>query len=94
MPTLAWIPASTSCFSARSLCCGGAVPGSVRSQISRSSVGTEKVTPTLARFAASTSTSMSRTIIGPRVMILIGFAAWASASRHARVSLYRPSAGW
>jgi hypothetical protein len=52
------------------------------------------VTPTLARFAASTSTSMSRTIIGPRVMILSGFAAWASTWRQARVSLYRPSAGW
>ena len=37
---------------------------------------------------------MSRTIIGPRVMIRIGFAASPSTSRHARVSLYRPSAGW
>ena len=87
MPTLAAIPASTSCFSARSRCRGGAVPGSVRRQISWSSVGTENVTATLARVAASASTSTSRTIIGPRVMILSGFAAWPSTSRQARVSL-------
>ena len=37
---------------------------------------------------------MSRTIIGPRVMIANGLAAAPSASMHARVSLYRPSAGW
>ena len=43
---------------------------------------------------ASTSTSRSRTIIGPRVMIPNGFDASRSTSRHARVSLYLPSAGW
>ena len=41
---------------------------------------------TFARRAASTSTSTSRTIIGPRVMIENGFEASASVSMHARVS--------
>jgi hypothetical protein len=54
----------------------------------------ENVTDTDARRAASTSTSRSRTIIGPRVMIENGFAAAASSSTQARVSRYRPSAGW
>ena len=88
------MPASTSCESARSRCAGGAVEGSVRRHTSGSTVGTENVTDTSARRAASTSTSTSRTIIGPRVMIENGFAAPASTSRHARVSRYRPSAGW
>ena len=69
MPTPALMPASTSVVSARSRCRGGAVPGSVFCQTSWSSVGTEKVTWTSARRAASLSTSTSRTISGPRVMI-------------------------
>ena len=72
--------------SARSRWRGGAVPGSVRRQTSSSSVGTENVTETSARFAASASTSTSRTISGPRVISENGFAAAASASRQARVS--------
>ena len=93
IPTVTLIPASTSAFTARSRCCGGAVPGSVRRQTSGSIVGTENVTLTSARAAAAASTSMSRTIIGPRVMIPNGVAAAPSTSMHARVSLYRPSAG-
>ena len=62
--------------------------------MSRSTVGIEKVTCTFARRAARASTSTSRTIIGPRVMIANGFAWSASASMHARVSRYRPSTGW
>jgi hypothetical protein len=62
--------------------------------MSTSSVGIEKVTLTSARRAASHSTSRSRTIIGPRVMIENGFAASRRTSRQARLSLYRPSAGW
>ena len=81
--------------SARSRCRGGAVPGSVRRQTSSSSVGTENVTETSARCAASTSTSTSRTISGPRVIIVERVRApRASTSRQARVSRYRPSAGW
>ena len=68
IPTLVSIPASTSVVSARSRWCGGAVPGSVVRQTSRSSVGTENVTVTWARRAASARTSTSRTISGPRVM--------------------------
>ena len=75
MPTPVRIPASTSCCSARSRCCGGAVPGSVRRQISSSSVGIENVTETSATRAAAARTSRSRTISGPRVMIANGFAA-------------------
>ena len=75
MPTLALTPASTSVRSARSRWRGGAVDGSVRRQTSSSSVGTEKVTETSARRAASCRTSRSRTIIGPRVMIENGFEA-------------------
>jgi hypothetical protein len=86
IPTPAFTPASTSVFSARSRCRGGAVPGSVFRQTSWSSVGTEKLTETSARDAASTSTSTSRTTIGPRVIRLNGLAAAASASRHARVN--------
>ena len=86
MPTLARTPASTSVVSARRRCRGGAVPGSVVRQTSGSSVGTEKVTLTSARRAASWSTSTSRTISGPRVMIPNGLAARLSSSRHARVS--------
>jgi hypothetical protein len=65
----------------------------VRRQISRSIVGTENVTLTSVRCAAATSTSMSRTISGPRVMIPNGLAAAPSTSMQARVSRYRPSAG-
>jgi hypothetical protein len=86
MPTPTSMPASTSRVSARRRCCGGAVPGSVRRQMSTSIVGIEKVTCTFARFAARTSRSTSRTIIGPRVMIANGFAASPRTSRHARVS--------
>ena len=62
------------------------MPGSVVRQTSSSSVGTENVTETSARRAASASTSASRTISGPRVMIENGFARGASTSRQARVS--------
>ena len=85
MPTLASMPASTSCVSARSRCRGGAVPGSVVLQTSWSSVGTENVTDTSARRAASASTSRSRTISGPRVMSPKGVAARPRVSMHARV---------
>jgi hypothetical protein len=88
------MPAATSSLIARSRWRGCAVDGSVRLHTSSSTVGIENVTPTLARRAARSSTSRSRTIIGPRVMIENGFAASASTSRHARVSRYRPSAGW
>jgi hypothetical protein len=37
---------------------------------------------------------MSLTMSGPRVMIEKGLAAWAKTSMQARVSRYRPSAGW
>ena len=60
---------STSVVSARSRWRGGAVPGSVVRQTSSSSVGTENVTETSARREASASSSTSRTISGPRVMI-------------------------
>ena len=86
IPTDTRTPASTSRESARSRCRGGAVPGSVRLQTSWSSVGTENVTLTSARRAASTSTSRSRTISGPRVMIENEFRASAKASRQPRVS--------
>jgi hypothetical protein len=65
IPTLALTPASTSRERARSRWRGGAVPGSVRRQISSSRVGTENVTETRARHAASARTSTSRTISGP-----------------------------
>ena len=86
IPTLALMPASTSAFSARSRWRGWAVPGSVRRQTSSSSVGIENVTDTFARRAASARTSTSRTIIGPRVMMLNEFWASASASRQPRVN--------
>ncbi len=86
MPTLALIPASTSVFRARRRWRGCAVPGSVRRQTSSSSVGIENVTETEARRAASASTSASRTIRGPRVMMLNGFEWSRSASMQARVS--------
>ena len=86
MPTPALIPASTSCFSARSRWRGGAVPGSVVFQTSWSSVGTENMTETSVRRAASWSTSTSRTISGPRVMIENGVAARPRTSMHERVS--------
>jgi hypothetical protein len=86
MPTPVLMPASTSFETAFSLWRGWAVDGSVFRQTSSSSVGIEKVTETLARPAASTRTSMSRTIIGPRVMMLNGVRASASASMQARVS--------
>ena len=68
--------------------------GSVFRHTSSSSVGTENVTETDARCDASTSTSRSRTIIGPRVMIENGLDASRKASRQPRVTRYRPSAGW
>ena len=94
MPTEARTPTATSSFSARSRWRGGAVPGSVVRQTSSSTVGTENVTETSARAAASASSSASRTISGPRVMMSKGFEASRSTSMHARVSRYRPSAGW
>jgi hypothetical protein len=72
--------------SARSRWRGGAVPGSVRRQISGSSVGIENVTSTSARVAASRRTSRSRTTIGPRVIRLKGLRASANACRQPRVS--------
>ena len=93
IPTLASIPASTSVRIARRRCLGGAVPGSVRRQISSSMVGIENVTPTFARSLANARTSTSRTIIGPRVMSPIGVRASPSASIAPRVSRNRPSAG-
>ncbi len=86
MPTEARTPASTSARSARSRWRGGAVPGSVVRQTSSSSVGTENVTETSARRAASASTSTSRTISGPRVMIENGLRTSRSTSMQARVS--------
>ena len=85
MPTFALIPASTSVFRARSRWRGCAVPGSVRRQTSSSRVGIENVTDTDARRAASASTSASRTISGPRVMMPNGFEASRRASRQPRV---------
>ena len=85
MPTLARTPPSTSRFRTRSRCSGGAVPGSVRAQTSRSIVGTENVTVTSARRDASWRTSRSRRIIGPRVMIENGLRASASTARQPRV---------
>ena len=85
MPIPASMPAARSVARAFSLWRGGGVFGSVRRQIFSSSVGTEKVTETFARAAASGRTSTSRTIIGPLVMIENGFAASASACRQARV---------
>ena len=82
MPTPASIPASTSMRSARNRWRGGAVPGSVRRQISESSVGTDRLTCTWARCAAACSTSMSRTIIGPRVMTPNGERAAPITARH------------
>ena len=61
------------------------MPGSVARQMRSSSVGTEKLTWTLARRAASTSTSMSRLTIGPRVMRENGVRAMPSSRMHARV---------
>ena len=72
MPTLALMPAATSFSIARSRCCGGAVPGSVLRQMSMSRVGMLNVMESSARFAMSVSTSMSRTIIGPRVIMPVG----------------------
>ena len=86
MPTPVLIPASTSFATARRRWRGWAVDGSVLRHTSSSSVGIENVTETLARRAASTSTSTSRTIIGPRVMMLNGVRASPRASMHARVS--------
>ena len=86
MPTRASIPASVSSLIARRRCRGCAVDGSLLRQTSSSSVGIENVTDDLARRDASWSTSTSRTIIGPRVMIENGFDAAAKTSRHARVS--------
>ena len=86
MPTPASMPGSRSTRSARSRCAGGGVFGSVVRQISGSSVGTEKVTDTLAQRAASARTSASRTIIGPRVMIANGLRASPRVSMQPRVS--------
>ena len=79
------MPASTSVRSARKRCRGGGVPGSLLRQTSSSRVGIEKLTETFARTAASASTSMSRTIIGLRVITWNGFRASRSTSMHARV---------
>src|SRR5438309_1217106 len=47
-----------------------------------------------ARCARPASTSMSRTIIGPRVIIAAGFEKSRKTSRHRLVRRYLPSAGW
>ena len=69
------------------------MPGSVARQMRSSSVGTEKLTWTLARRAASTSTSTSRLTIGPRVMRENGVRAHAeladARARQAVASLRR-----
>jgi hypothetical protein len=65
---------------------GGAVPGSVFCHTSRSSVGIETFTVTSARFDAACSTSMSRTISGPRVMMPNGLRRSDITSRQPRVS--------
>jgi hypothetical protein len=64
---------------------GGAVPGSVARQIRSSTVGTEKLTCTFALRAASTSTSTSLRIIGPRVISENGVRAKPSSRMQARV---------
>ncbi|MCW2961044.1 MAG: hypothetical protein JWM90_1431 [Thermoleophilia bacterium] len=84
--TFVSMPASTSMRTARSRLLGGAVSGSVARHTSSSIVGIETLTSTSVRLAAATSTSMSRTIIGPRVMIEIGVRAVPSASMQPRVS--------
>ena len=94
MPTPARIPAPVSALTALSRWRGCAVEGSVFRQTSWSSVGIENVTETSARLAASVRTSMSRTIMGPRVMIENGVEARASSWMQPRVKRYRPSAGW
>ena len=86
IPTATLMPPSTSRLSTRSRCRGGAVPGSVVRQTRSSSVGTENVTRTSARREASCSTSTSRRMSGPRVMMLKGLCASSSATMHARVS--------
>ncbi len=70
------------------------MPGSVRRQISGSTVGIDTVIDTLAWRAASLSTSMSRTMSGPRVIRWSGVRCAASWPMQARVSRNRPSAGW
>ena len=52
------------------------------------------LTMTSARRAASASTSTSRTMRGPRVMMLNGVRAAPSTRMQPRVNRYRPSAGW
>ena len=94
IPTLASMPASTSARTARRRWRGGAVPGSVRRQISGSIVGMLNVTPTFARSEAADRTSTSRTISGPRVIRLNGVRASPSATIAPRVRRNRPSAGW
>ena len=85
MATFVRMPASTSRRTISSRLRGGAVPGSVVRQTRSSSVGTETLTDTSARRAASWSTSTSRQTRGPRVMIDVGVRARASSTMHARV---------
>jgi hypothetical protein len=87
-------PASTRVRRARNRWRGGAVPGSVRCQTSGSSVGTEKLMLSGTRVEAAAMMSASRTASGPRVMMLKRVRASARIWMQARVSLYRPSAGW
>jgi hypothetical protein len=94
MPTPAAIPASVSRRSAARRCAGGGVPGSVVRHTRSSSVGIENVTETATRSAAAVRTSRSRTTIGLRVIMLNGVPCASSTSMQARVSRYRPSAGW
>ena len=79
-------PADTSCSITRSRWDGAGVPGSVRSQISRSTVGTLKQTLTPARRPSSCRTSASRTIKVPLVTIETGVRKRANSSRLRRVS--------
>ena len=83
--TLVRIPASTSRRTISSRRRGGAVPGSVVRQTRSSSVGTETLTETSARRAASWSTSTSRQTSGPRVISENGVRRRESSTRQARV---------
>ncbi len=86
MPTPTSMPAAASFSIALSRCRGCAVPGSVLRHTSSSSVGMLNVMWTSARRASRVNTSMSRTIIGPRVIIEVGFEKSPSTSRHCLVS--------
>src|SRR4029453_11490911 len=67
------MPASTSSRTARSRCLGCALPRASAPQTSSSTQGTLTQTLQSVRADRSTSTSLSRTIIGPLVTMLVGF---------------------